>query len=83
MLGPQPYGRLDPLIRVAGRHADVGDDHVRTLRLHRGEQGVEVAADRRDLDVGIGLEQPLHALAHEQMIIGDHEPDRHGARIRP
>ena len=53
------------------------------LRLHRGEQGVEVAAHRRDLDVGLGLEQPLHALAHEQMILGDHEPDRHGARIRP
>jgi hypothetical protein len=53
------------------------------LRLHRGEQGVEVVAHRRDLDVGIGLEQPPHALPHEEMIVSDHESDRHGARIRP
>ena len=72
-----------PSSRVAGRHADVGDDHVRMLRLHGGEQGIEVAAHGRDLDVGIGLEQPPHALAHEEMIVGDHEPERHGARIRP
>ena len=52
------------------------------LRLHRGEEGIEVAAHGRDLDVGIGLEQPPHALAHEEMIVGDHEPERHGARIR-
>ena len=52
------------------------------LRLHRGEEGIEVAAHGGDLDVGIGLEQSLQPLAHEEMIVGDHEPERHGARIR-
>ena len=47
------------------------------------EQGVEVAAHGRDLEVGVGFEQPPHALAHEEMIVGDHQPERHGARIRP
>jgi len=78
----QPHRCLDPLVRVPRGHADVGDDHVRMLRLHGGEQGVEVAADGSDLEVGIGLEQTRDALAHEEMILGDHQPDWHGARIR-
>ena len=82
MGGAEPIRRLDPLVAVAGRHPDVGDDHVRTLRLYRGEQGVEVAANGRDLELGICFEQPSDALAHEEMIIGDHQPERHGARIR-
>ena len=49
----QPLGGLDPLVGVARRHADVGDDDVRPLRVDRGEQRVEVAADGHDLEVGL------------------------------
>ncbi len=52
------------------------------LRLHRGEQGVEVAADSRDLELRVGFEQPPNAFAHEEMIVGDDQSERHGARIR-
>ena len=74
----QPLGGLDPLVGVARRHADVGDDDVRPLRVDRGEQRVEVAAHGRDLEVGLGLEQAPDALADEVVVLGEHEPDRHG-----
>ena len=50
----------------ARRHADVGDDDVRSLSVDRCEQRVEVAAHGRDLEVGLRLEQPLHTFADEQ-----------------
>ena len=55
----QPLGSLNPLVVVTRRHADVGDDDVRLLRLDRGEQRVEVAADGRDLELRPRLEQAL------------------------
>ena len=78
----QPLGGLDPLVGVARRHADVGDDDVRPFRVDRGEQRVEIAAHGRDLEVGLRLEQTPDALADEVVILGEHEPDRHGQRIR-
>ena len=38
--------------------------------------------DGHDLEVGLRLEQPPDALADEVVVLGEHEPDRHGARIR-
>jgi hypothetical protein len=78
----QPLRRLDPLVGVSRRHADVRDDHVRFLGIHRGKQGVQVAARRRDLDVMLRLEQPSNALADDQVILGEDDPDRHARRIR-
>ena len=62
----------------ARRHADVRDDDVRPLGVDRSEQRVEVAAHGRDLEVGLRLEQPPDALADEVVVLGEHEPDRHG-----
>ena len=78
----QPLGGLNPFVGVTRGHADVGHDDVRLLRVDRGEQRVEVAADSRDLEVGPRLEQPPDALADEIVILGEHEPDRHKTRIR-
>ena len=36
-----------------------------------------------DFEIGVGFEQPPNALTDEEMIIGDHQPQTHGARIRP
>ena len=55
----QSPGGLDPLVGVARRHADIGDDDVRPLSVDRCEQRVEVAADGRDLDLRMRLEQAL------------------------
>jgi hypothetical protein len=78
----QACGRLDPLIGVTGRHADVGNDDVRLLRLHRDEKRVEVVAHRRDLDAGLRLEQPPDALADDVVVLREHHADRHSRRIR-
>ena len=74
----QPLGGLDPLVGVARRHADVGDDDVRPFGLDRGEERIEIAARGHDLQVGLRLEQTPETLTDEVVILGEHEPDRHG-----
>ena len=49
------------------------------LGLDGREQRVEIAADGGDLEVGLRREQPPHALADEVVVLGEDEPDRHGA----
>ena len=78
----QAFGGLDALVGVSRRHADVGDDDVRPLRVHRIEQGAQVATRSDDLEVGLRLEQPPNALSDEIVILGENEPNRHGQRIR-
>ena len=78
---PEPSRCLDALVDAARGHADVGDDDVRSLRLDGGEQRVQVLADRDDLDLGLGLEQPPHALADEIVIICEHDANRHAVAI--
>ncbi|HET6656282.1 MAG TPA: hypothetical protein VFG61_00165 [Gaiellaceae bacterium] len=75
-------GRLDSLVRVLGRHADVRDDDVGPLGLDRLEQRVEVLANRRDLEVVSSREQAAQGLADEVVVFGEHESDRHVLRIR-
>ena len=43
---------------------------------------VEIATDGHDLEVGSRLEQAPDAFADEVVILCEHEPDRHGQRIR-
>ena len=78
----QALGDLDALVRVVRRHADVGDDDVRALAIDGLEQRLEVAAGRRDLEPGLGLEQAPYAFADEVVVLREHDPDRHGRRIR-
>jgi hypothetical protein len=78
----QPFGGLDAFVGAARRHADVGDDDVRVFCVNRGEQRAEVAADGRDLEVRPRLEQTPHTFADQVVVLGEHEPDRHGKRIR-
>ena len=48
----------------------------------RGEQRVVVARRRDDLDVGLRVEQADDAFAHEVVVLGDDDPDRHPRRLR-
>jgi hypothetical protein len=77
-----PLGGPDAFVGVPGRHADVGDHDVGPLRIHGGEQAIEVLADRDDLEVRLRLQQPSDPLADQQVIVRDHDPERHGRRIR-
>ena len=78
----QPLGGLDPLVGVAGRHADVGDHDVWPLHVDGGEERIEVTARRCHLEPRLRLEQPPDALADEVVVLREHEADRHGKRIR-
>jgi hypothetical protein len=78
----QPGRGLDPLVRASGWHADVRDDHLGPVCGNSLEQRIEVAADRRDLELVPGLEQTPEALADQVLVFGEHDPNRHGPRIR-
>ena len=79
----QPLGGLNPLVRASRRHADVGDDDVRPLRIHRGQQRVEVATDSGNLQIRPRLEQAPDAFADEVVILCKHDADRHGEKNTP
>ena len=83
MRPPELFRCADPLVDAGRRHADVGDDDVGPFGLHGLKQFVEVAAGGHDLEVGLRLEQAPHPLAHEVVVVGEHDSQRHGVRIRP
>ena len=78
----QTYGGLDPLIRLAGRHAYVGEHDIGMLGFDQGVKGVEIAACPDDLEIGLRAEQPDDPLANEVAVLGENHPDRHGSTIR-
>jgi len=78
----QALGRLDALVRAARRHAYVGDDDVRALRVDGSEKRREVIAGCDDCKLWPRLEQATDPLADEIVVLGEHEPDRHRRSIR-
>ena len=78
----QVLGCADALVGARRRHPDVGEHDIRQLRLDGGEQRVEVAAGSNDLDVGARLEQAPRALAHEIVVFGEHDAERHPSKLR-
>ena len=58
-----------------GRHADVGDHHLRLGLVGARDQLVVVGGDADDLDVGLDREQGTHALANEQVVVGQEHRD--------
>ena len=46
--------------------------------LDHGDEAVEVLAHARDLDVGVDLEQAGDGFAHQVVVLGHDDPDRHG-----
>ena len=59
-----------------GRHADVGDEHLRRGGLGAGDQLVVVAGGPDDLEVGLDREQRPHALADDHVVVGEEDGDR-------
>ena len=73
--------RLNPLIRVSRRHTDVRNDDVGAFCSDGGEQRVEVAAHRNDLEPVLSLEHTPEALADEVLVFSENDSDRHCLRI--
>ena len=78
----KPGRRLDPLVRVSRRHADVRHDDVGAFCSDGDEQRVEVAAHRNDLEPLLRLEHTPEPLADEVLVFGENDSDRHCLRIR-
>jgi len=73
----EQHGCPDPLVCLARGHADIRDHDVRTFDLDRGEQRIEIGADRGDLDVGLRGEQPSDPLTDEVVVFCEHHASRH------
>ena len=66
----------ESLVGVGRRHADVDDRHVGVVLVHRAQQLVAVVGLRRDVEARL-LQERGDALAHEQVVVRDH--DAHGS----
>ena len=69
-----------PFALEGGRHADVGDEHLRRGGRGPGDQLVVVARGPDDLEVGLDREQRAHALAHDHVVVGEEDRDATGLR---
>ena len=73
MLRPDLARRLDALVGLRRRHADVDDRHVRVVAAHLQQQLVGGPGLADDLDPGLG-QQPRQALPQQRRVLGDHRP---------
>ena len=76
LVAGDPAGRLEA---VHHRHPDVHQHHVGVLAGGEGDGLGAVARLADDLDVGLTGEQHREPAAHERLVVGDHDPDRHSA----
>ena len=76
MLLAQLERRAQAVVLVVGRHLDVDDRHVGPVRAGAPEEVVGVAGLRHDLQAR-ALEDPRDALAEEDVVLADDDPDRH------
>src|SRR5829696_1518027 len=74
-------GEPDPLVGARRRHADVGEHHIGPLVLAGLAQRLEVAHRGDDLDRWVDSQQLVHAFAHDQAVLAEGYPDRHGRTI--
>ena len=65
----------DAFVGVVGWHADVGQHDVGPVLIDGGEQLVVGRALGDDVEIVLGLEQANHTLSHEQVVLGDDDPD--------
>ena len=72
--GDPPRG-LDAVHR---RHAHVHHDHVGTQPLERSDRVGAVDRLAGDLEVVGGVQDHPEAGAHQRLVVGHHDPDRHG-----
>ena len=76
VLLPDLVGRVDPLQLEQRRHLDVRHDDVGDVFVRRLEQGRSVAGHSDHLDAVRCLEKRANALADEDVVLPEHDPDR-------
>ncbi len=68
-------GGVDPFALEVRWHPDVADDDVRLRRAGAGDESVEVFGHSDDLDIGVTGEQRSNALADDDAVVGEKDPD--------
>ncbi len=58
------------LVRLRGRHADVGQNHVRLVARDGVEQRVEIAARGDHVDLGFRRKELHEPFAHDEAVFG-------------
>ncbi len=81
VLGTDPAGGVDPLRGPRRRHPDVGEHDVGAVLADRGEQLVEIRGEGRDLELGRPREQGRRALAHEVVVLREHQAQDHARTL--
>ena len=76
MLAAQLERRSQPVVLVVGRHLDVDYGHVGPVRARPSQEILCVPGLGHDLDAR-PLEYPGDALAQEDVILADHDTNRH------
>ena len=74
-------GDRDALVGVRGRHADVGDDDVRRLRLDQRLQRGQVGGGAHQLEVRRALDQPYETVPEQGVVLGQHDAGSHADRV--
>ena len=78
----QLLGGVDALPLEGGRHADVGHEHLGRGGGGARDQLVVVAGGPDDLEVGLDREQRPHALADDDVVVGEEDGDPVGVGVR-
>ena len=80
MRAPQLVGGADAFVGTSRGHADVGDDHIGGVLLDALEERRQVGSDTDELEVALSGEEATHAVAQQDVVLGQHDPDRHGEK---
>jgi hypothetical protein len=81
MIGTDPTGCLDALGAVGGWHPDVGEDGVRGMLLHRGQERSEVLDDGDQVHVRDLSEEGGRPLSHQVVILREDDSQGHGRMV--
>ena len=74
--------RAQTVVRVRGRHLDVDDRDVGTMRTRAAQEVVGVAGLRDDVEART-LQDADDPLAEEDVVLADHDPNRHEGQPTP
>ena len=75
--------RPDALVGVRGRHPDVGEDRVGSELLDGGKELGQVGDGRDQLQVVGRREERGRSFADQVVVLGEHDPKRHGRMLSP
>ncbi len=76
-------GGVDAFSLVAGRHANVCHDHLGLGSISTGHQLVVICADSDDVEVVFEIEQGLHALPNDQVVVSKKDRDHRLSNLSP